>query len=98
MDKLLSELLSYCQTNNRICPMPTEWDILWEMLPNRQKDGAGWQPPVPLILAAWWETSDDDKLQRFLIHIQWAHKHGAFEKIDRFVRSLSGDQWNHLGE
>jgi len=52
---------------NRVCPMPPLWHRLWEMLPNRTRVGAGWQPPLPLILAAWHDTPA----------MQWAAQHGA---------------------
>src|ERR1039457_2230279 len=32
------------------------WNTLWEMLPNRQRAGNGWEPGPPLILAAWGDT------------------------------------------
>jgi len=98
MKKPLTDLLDYCQSNYRICPKPPEWNRLWEILPNRKRVGAEWQPPAPLILAAWWDTSDDEKQQRFLKHIHWANEHGAIEKIDRYVRSLSENQWHRLGD
>jgi hypothetical protein len=51
-----------------------------------------------LILAAWWETSDEQKQQRFEQHIRWAYEHQAFEKVDKIIRSLSEDQWYHSDE
>jgi hypothetical protein len=74
------------------------WSQLWELLPDRRRVGLGWQPSAPLILAAWWETTDQDKQQRLIAHIQWAHDHGELEQVNQYLRSLSEDQWHHIGE
>jgi hypothetical protein len=41
--------------DGRVCPQPVVWQQLWEILPDRRRVGAGWEPLSPLILAAWWE-------------------------------------------
>ena len=43
-------LIAFCRTNNRVCPMPRNWNALFEMLPNRKRTALGWEPPLPLIL------------------------------------------------
>jgi hypothetical protein len=98
MDKALSNLLDYCKLNNRVCPRPIQWDELWKLLPDRKRDGFGWQPPIPLILAGWWESDNSEKQRRLFDHIQWAYDHGILEKVDRYLRSLSEDQWHHVGD
>ena len=40
----------------RICLRPDPWNKLWELLPDRKRVGNGWEPALPLILAAWYET------------------------------------------
>ena len=51
---ILNDLLEFVRTNERVCPQPQRWNELWKMLPNRKRIGNGWDPPLPLILAAWW--------------------------------------------
>lgn len=67
MSESTEGLMAYCRANARVCPMPQRWSALWELLPNRTRVGAGWQPPLPLILGAWdvtFETLNrDDFLQ-----------------------------------
>ena len=92
MDQRFKDLLKFCRENNRVCPNPHEWNKLWEALPNRKRVDAGWSPPLPLILAAWWETTDEQKRQRLEQHIRWAYEHQDFEKADMIIRSLSEDQ------
>jgi hypothetical protein len=94
----LESLIAYCREKDRICPLPPHWQRLWEMLPNRSRDGAGWRPPAPLILAAWHDTPAMLKMLRLKEHIEWAAQHGALEAVDRFLVSLQEEDWFHLGE
>jgi len=91
------ELLTYSQAERSVCPQPQMWNELWELLPHRKQVGAGWEPPLPLILAAWWHTSDWEKRARFVSHLRWAAEHEALSKVDGFVRSFTADQWHHEG-
>jgi hypothetical protein len=89
----LDEVLAEVTSNGRICPQPIKWNELWELLPNKQRQGAGWNPPVPLILAAWHETPHLMKMIRFQEHIRWANTHGKLEQINDFIRSLKQEEW-----
>lgn len=94
----ITDLLAYCRLNNRVCPQPQRWLALWEMLPNRQQIGSSWQPSIPLILAAWYETPAILKMARLAEHIEWAAAHGALPQVESFLRSLKEEDWHHLGE
>lgn len=89
-------LLDYCKENGRFCPQPQPWNRLWEMLPDRnRKPSGGWNPPLPLILAAWWETTGLDKMLRLREHIEWADAHGVIDDVDAYLRWLAEEQWFH---
>ncbi len=93
MDKLKS-LMTYVKSDGRVCPMPDFWNELWQMLPNRkQKESGGWNPPLPLILAAWWDTTAKEKRERLILHLEYATDHGILDKVDKFLRELMPDQW-----
>jgi hypothetical protein len=94
----VTELLQYVRANRRVCPIPLKWNQLWEMLPDRQRAGSGWEPPLPLILAAWADTPALMKMLRVEEHIRYAAKHGVLPEIDAFLRGLQEDEWAHLGE
>jgi Mrr N-terminal domain len=70
MTETSEALIAYCRGNNRICPQPDRWNQMWEMLPDRRQIGADWQPPLPLILAAWHDTPPQSKMLRLAEHIQ----------------------------
>ncbi len=98
MTDTAESLIGYSRDNSRVCPMPMQWDALWELLPNRQRVGNGWEPALPLILAAWYDTPALIKMLRLEEHIRWADKQKALNGISTFLRSLPEDQWLHLGE
>lgn len=96
-DEKLNLLLEYVQTNGRVCPNPPEWQALWEMLPDKQRIGSGWKPPLPLILAAWSQPALFKKL-RLKEHIRYAAEHQVLDQVDEFVRGLEPDQWYIISE
>ena len=89
-------LLAYCGENGRVCPQPSLWDNLWNMLPERKRVGAGWEPAPPLILGAWDYASNLEKMMRLAEHICWADTHGALSDVSVFLRGLEEDDWHHL--
>ena len=98
MDKEFCDLLTYCKYKDRVCPKPLSWYRLWELILIGRRVGSGWQPSGPLIDSAWMHTTNAEKQNRFHDHILWACKHGLYEKVDRFIRSLSETQWHHFNE
>ena len=96
--QMKDDLLRYCRHNGRVCPMPSQWSALWEMLPNRRRDGASWRPAPPLILAAWHDTPALLKMLRLEEHIGWADQHGVLAEVDSFLRSLPETEWAHIGD
>jgi hypothetical protein len=95
----LDTLWELCTANNRLVPMPSQWNELYGMLKNtRQKPSGGWEPPLPLILGAWHHSMPIEKQLRFKEHLEWAQEQGQLEEIGAFLRSLPETQWCHYGE
>ena len=95
MTEQLQDLTRLCSENGRVCPQPLKWNEMWDMLPNKHRKGFGWEPAVPLILAAWWESSPAAKQERFQFHLKYAAENGALDKIDTFLRGLVEKDWFH---
>jgi hypothetical protein len=92
-------LWAYCTAKKRLVPMPPEWAELHDMLVNtRQKPSGGWEPPLPLILAAWNCTMPIEKQLRFREHIQWAFDQNQLDEVGAFLRALPEEKWVHFGE
>ena len=94
----IEEVLAEVQKNKRVCPQPQRWQQLFDMLPDKQRKGAGWEPSAPLILAAWWDTPALSKMLRLREHIEWAASHDYIEEVSSFLRELAEDQWHHIDE
>lgn len=97
MSETAKSLIAYCQENKRVCPMPQKWNDLYNILPNKKRDGDR-EPALPLILAAWHDTPALSKMLRLQEHVEWADKHGALEKISTFLKGLGEADWFHLGD
>ena len=98
MGDSVEALFAFCQENRRVCPMPQQWDHLWQILPNRQRTGAGqWLPSLPLILGAW-DAPAMLKTLRLREHIKHAAQHGSLETVSNYLRGLPEEQWFHLGD
>ncbi|MFQ5736169.1 MAG: hypothetical protein ACE5GY_04815 [Thermodesulfobacteriota bacterium] len=97
MSDKIDSLIEYVKSEGRVCPMPTYWNELWQMLPDRkQKSSGGWEPPAPLILAAW-AAPALSKMIRLVEHINYAAEYGVLDEVDTYLRSLKPDQWAYGG-
>lgn len=90
----LQDLLQYVMDEGRICPEPGKWHELWQLLPDRHRVGSGWNPPLPLILAAWDHTNGLEKMLRLKQHIEYAAEKGVLDQVDQFLRSLPSEEWH----
>jgi hypothetical protein len=92
--RLLNQLIAQSDEGGRVCPQPTLWNRLWELLPDRRRVGGSWEPPPPLILGAWSETSDSAKRDRFQFHLDWAYEHGAIDAVANLLSSMKPEDWH----
>jgi hypothetical protein len=70
-------------------PGPSEWMVLYEMLPDAP-DGS--KPPLPMVLGAL-GVPKLAKMIRFREHIEWADKHGALPMVAVFLMVLPPEGW-----
>jgi len=43
---MTEDILDYVVENERVCPKPDKWNELWQMLPDKQRVGNGWNGPI----------------------------------------------------
>ena len=99
MKIMLEALKKYAQESDRVCPVPDKWNQLWQMLPNRKRTSSGgWIPPLPFILAAWWETPASMKRLRLYEHLEYAAQKGVLEDVDLFLKNMPEKDWAHLSD
>lgn len=94
----IEAVLAEVQQNNRICPLPQKWQKLYDLLPNKNRTGSGWAPALPLILAAWDESSTYMKRERLRDHLEWANTHQALDQAYEYLRSLKEEDWLHADQ
>ena len=89
-------LLNYCREKGRVCPKPQKWNDLYGLLPKTSRKGvAGYEPTAPLILGAWYHSSDGQKIDRLREHIEWADAHNELDKVSKFLYNLREEDWHH---
>lgn len=94
--RTITEIKEICEKNRRICPQPIKWNEFYEILPNKKSKGNVWEPSLPLILAAWWDTPLFLKKNRFLEHVEWANKHNILDQAYNFLSKLQDEDWFHF--
>jgi hypothetical protein len=95
---VLAEILALASREGRVCPKPAAWNRLYDLLPNKRRDGYGFIPAAPFMLDAWQETSDEQKHHRLVEHLQWADSHGALAAVRALLSKLAEEEWHHVGE
>lgn len=91
----IEEALAEATKNKRVCPLPKKWNEVYKLLPGKKQKGNGWEPPLPLILAAWAATSNLSKIARFREHLEWAAAHSALDLVYSYISNLSEQDWHH---
>ena len=86
----LEELLEFCRIDGRVCPTPQRWAEVFEKIASSA--GRSEIPP-PLILAAWWHTSDSEKRERLALQLRCISDAGVLREIASFQTSLRHDEW-----
>ena len=94
----MEQLLAYVKSEGRVCPKPDKWIQLYQLLPETERKGSDWDPPLPLIFSAWQDASDNQKRELLEVHIGYAADKGALEKVADYLYRLSEDHWAHEGE
>jgi len=80
--------------NNRVCPNPNLWNDL-HTLAIESNFNSHTPPSLPLILGAWWDTSDLDKSERLKELIDWCYVTNVSDVAWTFIQSLDESEWHH---
>lgn len=72
--------------------MPMKWNDLFNILKEREKLN------LPLILNGWEMSSPLEKNMRFEEHIKSAVEHTQLDEVEKYLHSLSEEDWAHYGE
>lgn len=80
--------------NNRICPKPKFWNDLHSIVINSDFNKQS-LPSIPLILGAWWDTSDSDKSARLRDLINWCFKANVADVAWAYISQLNDTEWHY---
>ena len=90
----IEEFINEVTKNNRVCPNPNLWNHLHTLA--IESDFNNHTPPnLPLILGAWWDTSDLDKAERLKELIDWCYLTSVSDIAWTFIKSLDESEWHH---
>jgi hypothetical protein len=92
----LKDLSDLCNQNDRVCPMPNKWNDLYEIVTTKDHDLGNDQvmPHMPLILGAWWDTTDGDKRNRLSEQLKWCQENNRSDIAWAYLNSLKDDEWH----
>ena len=76
-------------TTSSICPQPPVWNSIYQNLCKFHAKNCPTDPPppVPLILAGWAFSTDEEKATRWQDTLNWAKTHGALDLIPELSES-----------
>ncbi len=80
--------------NNRICPIPKFWNDLYSIVIDSDFNEHQ-SPSLPLILGAWWDTSDSDKSERLKDLINWCFKANVADVAWAYISQLKDSEWHY---
>lgn len=92
----LAEAIALSTKNDRICPQPSPWNAIHRRLAKVPVFGD--ELPLPLILAGWQYSSDQEKQSRFRLHLEFADQHGLLEFVAQRMNGMAESDWHHRGE
>jgi hypothetical protein len=90
----LQDAMVEARRNNRVCPKPPRWQVLYEMLPQRTAT----QPTPPLLGVSWNATPSLSKRMCLREHLAWAESKGALPEVLSFLKDLPEEDWHHMGD
>jgi hypothetical protein len=91
---LLETFLSDLRRAGRFAPRPQAWDGFWKLL-KKGFDRNEW-PPAPLILAAHWSTTAQEKHNRLTEQLRWAELHHLLSDALKYMNDLDSEDWKPI--
>jgi len=84
--------------NNRVCPLPLQWQVMYDLLPTTVRPDGKRVPTPPLAGLAWHQTPSLSKRTCLREQVEWAATQGCLGTIQSFFGSLQEDEWHHMGD
>lgn len=76
----------------KICLWGKYWDDLFTIATgSKGRDNS--VLPNPLILAGWHMSDDDQKAERFRLHLKYGHENGRWKELHDYISLAPEDAW-----
>lgn len=90
----LEQLFESMAQDGIVCPAPRTCDELWRAMKVVGRDDI----PAPLILAAWGQTTNEQKLRRFVEQLAVVEQAGAGPRLIDLVAGALPSDWHRAGQ
>ena len=87
MTHQLESFIEKIKSKGFICPDAKHWNDFYSIFNIKL------ELPKPLILAAWWHTSDIEKFERFLHQLKILEQNKLLDDALEFLNNLSNPDW-----
>ena len=86
----LEQLLEGMAQDGIVCPAPPTWEALWCSMKVVGRDDI----PAPLILAAWGQTTNEQKRRRLVEQLAVVERAGAGPRLIELVAGIPHSDWH----
>lgn len=77
----------------KVCLWGKHWDDLFTIVTgSKRRDNS--VLPNPLILAGWHMSDDDQKSERFRLHLKYGHKNGRWKELLDYISTVPEGAWH----
>lgn len=92
----LKQYLDKMESEGRICLKGKYWDKAFTIATESNKRDNSILPN-PLILTGWHYSDDEEKAERFKIHLNYCYEHGNWQQLLAYIEKLDDNAWHYKG-
>lgn len=91
----LAYALDLSQREDRVCPKPDAWQLVFGLLHLMATEAGVEPPPPPMPKRAWVATSRMAKRMAFRDHVEWAARIGQLPRLCALLETFDESRWLH---
>lgn len=88
----LDRFLNNLEKEGKICLEGSYWHEAFTIITSSNKRDNSILPN-PLILGGWSNSSDKEKKERFIIHLEYANKNDKWPELLEYFENLDDNAW-----
>lgn len=91
----LDDFIQGLDAEGKVCLAGHYWDKLFTIATGSHKRDNS-VLPNPLILAGWWASDDDEKSERFRLHLKHGHENGRWKELIDYISTVPKEAWHYV--